>query len=311
MFRRVGKDVTSEQIAEFIKCEHHGAAITINDYSALSSPLDHTLMFLSETINTSFGLKEDRTKEVELLQNMKGIVLLTDMELSLEGSTVIKTSNPRLAFQSCLTHFFTEKLPYKVCESAKIDDTATLGSGLNIGSFVTIGPGVTIGDGTYIGDNVSILGDVTIGENCVIKSGARIGSEGFSFTESDNGLEHIPHVGRVVIGKDVWLGCNSCVERGTIDNTIIEDGVKVDDLVQIGHNSFIGEFSQIAAGAIVSGRVHLEPWCWVAPNCVIENAVRIGQRSLIGSSSLVRKNVEEYSVMAGVPAKLIRKLEQS
>ena len=110
-----------------------------------------------------------------------------------------------------------------------------------------------------------------------------------------------------MIGKNVWIGANCTVEKSQIDQTIIEDDVKIDDLVHIGHNSTIKKSTQIAAGAVISGRVKIGKGSWIAPNVVIDNGCEIGDDSIVGSSSLVRSNFPKNSIIIGSPAKLLRK----
>ena len=150
-------------------------------------------------------------------------------------------------------------------------------------------------------------GKVSIGRRCVIKANSTVGSEGFSFIFDKNKLEHFPQIGGITIGDDVWIGANSTIERAALDDTVIEEGVKVDDLVQIGHNTRIGKFSQITAGAVICGRVVLGERCWVAPKACIDNAVVVGKNALIGMGAVVLKDVPEGMVVAGVPAKVLRK----
>ncbi|HIJ65900.1 MAG TPA: UDP-3-O-(3-hydroxymyristoyl)glucosamine N-acyltransferase, partial [Candidatus Hydrogenedentes bacterium] len=130
---------------------------------------------------------------------------------------------------------------------------------------------------------------------------------GFSFVFDENALHHFPQIGRIVIGNHVWIGSNVCIERAALDETRIDDHCKIDDLVQIGHNANIHEACQITAGVIICGRVVLEPGCWVAPNAVIDNGVRVGHDALIGTGSVIRKDVEPNTVVAGVPGRVLRK----
>ena len=105
----------------------------------------------------------------------------------------------------------------------------------------------------------------------------------------------------------MWIGSNCTVEKSQIDETVIEDHVKIDDLVHVGHNSKIKKFSQITVGSIIGGRVTIGQECWIAPHVVIDTGIEVGENSLIGTSSFVKADVEKNSIMIGSPAKLLRK----
>ena len=170
-----------------------------------------------------------------------------------------------------------------------------------------IGNGVEIGDKTKILQNTCVYGRTKIGKGTIIKSNTTIGSEGFSFSFTGNELFHFPHVGSIRIGENVWIGSNCTVEKSQIDETVIEDHVKIDDLVHVGHNSKIKKFSQITVGSIIGGRVTIGQECWIAPHVVIDTGIEVGENSLIGTSSFVKADVEKNSIMIGSPAKLLRK----
>ncbi len=111
----------------------------------------------------------------------------------------------------------------------------------------------------------------------------------------------------IVIGNNVWIGSNCTVEKSQMDQTIIEDHVKIDDLVHVGHNSIVKKYAQITAGSIISGRVKIGKSCWIAPNSVIDPGCEIGDNCFVGTSSLVRSNFPENSVIVGSPAKFLKK----
>ena len=114
-------------------------------------------------------------------------------------------------------------------------------------------------------------------------------------------------MGSIVIGKNVWIGSNCTIEKSQLEQTIIEDHVKIDDLVQIGHNSIIKKFSQITAGSVVCGRAQIGKGCWLAPNSVISDGCKIGDNCFVGTLSFVKTDFPKNSVLAGSPAKFLRK----
>ena len=134
-----------------------------------------------------------------------------------------------------------------------------------------------------------------------------IGSEGFGFIPINKELYHLPHVGSVLIGDNVWIGSNTTIEKSHIDQTIIEDHVKIDDLVQISHNTIIKEFTQISSSCMIAGKAKIGKNCWISPNSVIDVGCKIGDNCIVGTSSLVRKNFPNNCVIIGCPAKVLRK----
>ena len=120
---------------------------------------------------------------------------------------------------------------------------------------------------------------------------------------------HFQNLGTIKIGSHVWIGSNCTIEKSQLEQTIIEDHVKIDDLVQIGHNSIIKKLSQITAGSVVCGRAQIGQGCWLAPNSVISTGCKIGDNCFVGTSSLVNKDFPKNSVLVGTPAKFLRKIK--
>lgn len=178
-----------------------------------------------------------------------------------------------------------------------------------VGENCVIGKGVTIGADSVIGHNVVIGDEVIIGERVIVKSGAVIGESGFGFERNADGSAlRFPHIGGVVIGDDVEIGSLTTVCRGTIDDTIIKKGVKIDDHVHIAHNCHIDEHAFVIACAEVSGGVKIGQRAWIAPNSSIINQLSIGDDAVVGIGAVVVKPVADGSIVAGNPARaLIRK----
>ena len=220
---------------------------------------------------------------------------------------VLVSKNPRLDFQRVVMNFFVEdEIKSGIHETAVIEIGAKIGKNVFIGSNCFIGKNVSIGNNTKILSNTCIFGNTTIGQNSVIKSNTTIGSEGFSFSFNGNELVHFPHVGKIKIGNNVWIGSNCTVEKSQLQQTTIDDHVKIDDLVQIGHNSIIKKFTQIAAGAIICGRAEIGKGCWLAPNSVISDGCKIGENCFVGTLSYVKNNFPKNSKLIGIPAKILK-----
>ena len=309
MYKQRKNKVSVKKIASFLKTNYKGKDFDVTSISSLNNVKNNSLLFYSEMINSQFKIKDNLHYDLKKLEKYKNIVLIATENIKKKVSVpVISSKNPRLDFQRTVMKFFTEdEFKPDIHKTAIIEKTANIGKNVYIGSHCYIGNNVTIGSNTKILSNTSIYGNTRIGFNSVIKSNTTIGSEGFGFSFTGDELFHFASLGSIIIGNNVWIGSNCTVEKAQIDKTIIEDHVKIDDLVQIGHNAIIKKFSQIAAGTIISGRVKIGVGCWIAPNVVVDNGNEIGNNCLVGSLSLVKTNFPKNSIIVGSPARLLKK----
>lgn len=145
---------------------------------------------------------------------------------------------------------------------------------------------------------------VLIGENCNIDPSAAIGRDGFGYEPDENGeLIFFPHFGHVVIGNNVDIGAHSCIDRGTINDTVIEDGAKIDNLVHIGHNCIIGKNVSITPGVVLGGSVKIGEGTFIGMNATIKEHLTIGKNCVIGMGAVVLKDVPDNHTAFGNPAK--------
>jgi len=208
-----------------------------------------------------------------------------------------------------------------VSERASISPEASLGEGCYVGDFAVIEAGARIGDGcriypqVYVGDGVEIGQGTTlypgvkiyegcrIGSRCILHAGAVIGADGFGFApNAEGGFDKIPQLGNVIIEDDVEIGANTCIDRAKTDSTIIRRGVKLDNLIQVGHNVQIGEHTVSSAQMGIAGSSKIGRNCFLAGQVGIADHVTIGDRVKIGSQSGVDKNVPDGEVRMGTPA---------
>lgn len=223
-------------------------------------------------------------------------------------SGYIVSNQPDLDLAYVLREFFATASANQIHPSAVVSEGARIGRNVMIGAHSVIGPDVEIADNSKILNNVIINGPVSIGKFCVIKDGAIIGSEGWAFVNNEDGIPfHAPQLGRILIGDRVWIGSNTTIEHGMVEDTIIAIDAKVDDLVHIGAGSYIGEKSEITAGVVVASRVLIAKNVRIAPNAVIREGLRIGNDVTIGLGAVVVKDVPVGSVYVGNPARLLRK----
>jgi UDP-3-O-[3-hydroxymyristoyl] glucosamine N-acyltransferase len=307
MYRLKKNPISVKEITNFLNHSYKFEDFMVEQVSTINNVKNSSVIFYTNTMNPKFNLKDNQNYNLKKLENFKNILLITDdKHLNISVPTII-SNNPRLDFQRLVMEFFSkDEFTSGIHESAIVESNVKLGKNVYVGANCYIGNDVSIDDDSKILSNVSIFGITKIGKNCVISSNSTIGSEGFSFTFDVDHFVHFNHLGEISIGNHVWIGSNCTIERSQIDKTLIEDHVKIDDLVHISHNSTIKKFSQITVGSKILGRAIIGEHCWISPNCVIENGCEIGDNSIVGTSSLVRKNFPNNSVIVGTPAKLIR-----
>lgn len=219
----------------------------------------------------------------------------------------IITGESKAIFFGIIEHFFHQEstLP-KIGQSTYISPEVVIGKNVKIGHNCVLDGKIIIGDNTQIYHNVTIVNKVTLGKNCMIQSGVEIGHDGFGYSEDqEHNKSMVKHYGGVNIGNDVWIGANTTVARGTIDDTSIGDGCKIDNLCQIAHNVQLSNKTAVITGAIVLGSVKTGENAYIAPS-IIRNQAQIGADAFVGMGAVVTKDVPENDIVAGVPAKSIK-----
>ncbi len=213
---------------------------------------------------------------------------------------------------------------------ASIDDSAVIGENCYVGDFAVVEAGVRIGDGTriypqvFIGERVRvgrnavlypgvrIYEDCVLGDNVIIHAGTVVGADGFGFApDSDGNFAKIPQVGNVIIEDDVEIGANSCIDRATMGSTVIGRGVKLDNLIQIGHNVTVGPGTVAAAQVGISGSTKVGSHCMLGGQVGIAGHLKIGDRVQIGSKSGVPNSIPDGTTMMGNPAMQAGKFHRS
>jgi UDP-3-O-[3-hydroxymyristoyl] glucosamine N-acyltransferase len=223
------------------------------------------------------------------------------------GRAFILVDDPRLAFARVVDRFFNVRWPTGISELAKVGAGAKVGGGVFIGPFCNVGDGVEIGEGTRLEGSVIVHDGVRIGRNVVIRAGAVLGTDGYGFNRNPAGdLEKFPQIGGVVVADDVEIGSGTVVARGTISDTIIGKGTKIDNLCHIAHNVQIGQACMIIAGATLCGSVRIGDRSVIAPNAVVREKVSIGDNVLVGLGSVVLKDIPDDVVAFGNPARVVR-----
>ncbi len=310
------KSFTIKEINEILKGELIGNTNQpISGLEQLKSAKKNHLTFIGSV------------KYARLWSESKAGAAIVNENLDIEpgdGRAFIKVKNADLAMAKLLEVFNpgTPEFDENIHSSAVIHKSASIGKGCKIGAGCYIGKDVVLGDGVILYPNVTIFDDSTIGSNTVIWSGTvirerseigsycifhtnvSIGADGFGYRPSEDGrgLVKIPHIGNVVIGNAVEIGANSCVDRGKFSSTIVGDGCKIDNLVQIGHNSVLGRSCIMAGNSGLAGSVTLGDGVIIGGSASIKDHTTLHSGVVVGAGSGVINDVAAGKTVLGYPA---------
>jgi len=295
--------------------------INVSEIISFIDSNDHIINNPKEILNqfTSIGLAKKGDISFISTTNPNGIKLLKKSNASLilcpkqfikivrtSKSTIIFVDNPRLWFIRCLQKFVPTNNP-KHIESTSIIKTKRIGKNFSLGHFSYISENVVIGNNVTILGNVYIHDDVVIGNNVFINASTVIGSDGFGYERNSKmKLEKFPHMGKVEIKNDVEIGSNTCIDKGTLGNTVIGSGTKIDNLVHIAHNVMIGKNCAIVANSLLGGSCKIGNNVYISMSSTIRDQITIDDNAIIGMGSVVVKDVSTNSIVYGVPAKPVK-----
>lgn len=221
----------------------------------------------------------------------------------------VAVQNPRRTFMDILNVFFVKIEPPTISTTANIHQSVTISSSATIGHNVVIASNCTIGNQVSIGPNTVIFPSTFIEDGVKIGANCTIGGVGFGYEMSDEGAyELIPHIGNVHICQNAEIGNNTAIDRAVIGSTIIGKNVKIDNLVHVAHGVKIDSNSLIIANAMIAGSVHIGKNVWISPSSSLIQKIKVGDGSIVGMGSVVLKDVSPKTIVAGIPAKLIREI---
>ena len=305
---------TVGQIADQINGNVEGNRnINISNISKIEEGKEGSLTFLANPKYTEYIYKTSAS----------AAIVSIDFEPTKKiKTTLIKVKDPYSSFTTILELFNNDQSDKKgVSELTVIDKSSKISDSAFIGSFSTIGKNSIVSDDciienqVFIGDNVKIgsgsiiypgskiLDDTIIGKNCIIHSSCSIGSDGFGFAPNDDGsYKKIPQTGNVIIGDNVEIGSNSTIDRATLGSTIINNGVKLDNQIQIAHNVEIGENTAIAAQSGIAGSTKIGKNCMIGGQVGIIGHIKIGDNVKIQAQAGVTSDIESNSRITGTPA---------
>ena len=302
------------QLAQELELEFRGdAGLMISGVASAKSALAGDLCFI---------LSKNYVEGVAA-SNCSAVILPADLATAVAGKALLLSNNPHYSFVRAIKALGLESAPRAatgIHPSAQIASSASIGNGVTIGALAVIEDDVQIGADTSIGagtviERSAIIGrqcllhsqvmlgrGVSLGDRCILQSGVVIGGAGFGLVEHEQQWHRIPQLGSVVIENDVEIGANTTVDRGALDDTIIEHGCKLDNLIQIGHNVRIGAHTVIAACVGVAGSTKIGRYCVIAGGSGINGHINIADSVTITGGSMVANDIKQPGVYSsGTP----------
>ena len=238
-------------------------------------------------------------------------LLLLDRRLGIDPmplqdrvAVVALCDNARLVFARLIERFFLPPRPVGVHPSAVVAPTAKLGREVYLGPLCSVGEHSVIGDESVLHAGVHVYSHVRIGRRVTIHSGTILGADGFGYERGPGGeLTRFPHLGGVVIDDDVEIGANTCIDRGTLADTFVGRGARIDNLVHLAHNTRVGEHAAVIAHAMVGGSTQIGARAWIAPSACLRDRIRIGDDAVVGLGAVVTRGVPNGVTVFGSPAR--------
>lgn len=304
------------QIAEFLQGTVDGdAQVLVHDIAKIEEGRTGTLTFLANPAYTEHLYTTGASVAI-VANDFRPTRPLA------KSLTLVRVADPRAAFSRLLQMYaahrsdkFGYEQPHYISPQARIGegvyigafsyiaDGADIGDGVRIHPHCYIGEGVRIGAGTVLHPGVRVLARCQVGARCVFHSGVVIGADGFGYTpNADGSLEKMPQIGNVVIEDDVEIGANSTIDRATLGSTFIRKGVKIDNLVQVGHNVEIGAHSVVVAQAGIAGSTKVGANCQIGGQAGIAGHLNVGDRTRIAAQSGIGSHLPPDSLVQGSPA---------
>ncbi len=298
------------ELAEALGATAHGnTGLEVNGVASVANPRSACVVYL------------EKSEQLEPVATAGAIPMVAEDFPEISGPH-LRTSKGKYAFAELLAIFDPRPVPQpgmhptafvhetaRVAESASIGAFAVVEEGAVVEENVRIYPHVVVGAEAIIGKDsilyphVTIYAQCVIGQRCIVHSGTVIGADGFGLIEAEEGHTKVPQIGRALIGDDVELGANCCIDRGTIDDTVIERGVKFDNLSHIGHNTTVGEHSRIVAQVGISGSCKIGRHVIFAGQAGSSDHMTIGDYAIIGGRGGVIKDIPPgKKLYSGMPA---------
>jgi UDP-3-O-[3-hydroxymyristoyl] glucosamine N-acyltransferase len=286
MRHKLKAPISSLRIAEVLALEHRGGPVEVVSVCNVSSAESQAMMFM---------------KCAEINLSCKDAMVIAPAESKIDVTCAhLISARPRFDFMRAL-YLVDQSVGFLEADTAPVIHPTA-----RVSVHASIANGVHIGANTVIEPYVYLHAGTRIGSNCLIRCGADIGGDGFGYERLDDGTPlKFVHLGGVLIGNHVEIGANSCVARGALSDTVIDDHAKIDNLVHIAHNCYVGRGAFVIAGAEVSGGVQIGAGAWIGPNAAIIQKVDIGAGATVGIGAVVTRSIPEQQTVAGSPAQEI------
>lgn len=305
-------DVGLSEIAERLGGELKGdGALRITGIATLDAATGNDIAFFANPLYAK-----------QLASTGAGCVILAPAFESAvsERCTAIVTDDPYAAFARLTQWWAALSRPCEpggVHATAAVDLGARVADGASIGAYAVVAAGAVIGEGAKVGAHavvgrdctvgaatrleprVTLMDGTSIGERCIVHTGAVLGADGFGFAPSDGRWLKIEQLGRVVVGDDVEIGANTCIDRGAVGDTLIGNGVKIDNLVQVGHNVRIGEHTAIAGCVGIAGSTTIGAHCMIGGGAGLSGHLTIADRVVIGGATQVTRSIGKAGFYSG------------
>ncbi|ATF09978.1 UDP-3-O-(3-hydroxymyristoyl)glucosamine N-acyltransferase [Candidatus Enterovibrio altilux] len=303
--------ITLIELVEKLGAELHGdGAIVIHSIAGIDKAKEGQLTFLA---NSKY--------RKHLAECKASAVMLQKADLSYCNNNALVVKDPYLGYALTAQLLYTSPacaidiapsayispmaiigVGVAIGYNAVVEDGVELGDNVQIGAGCFVGKNASLGSGTRLWTNVSIYHGVTLGKSCLIQSGAVIGSDGFGYANDRGCWIKIPQVGSVIIGNRVEVGANTTIDRGALNNTLIEDGVIIDNQCQIAHNVSIGENTAIAGATVIGGSTNIGKHCIIGGACVINGHLEITDSVSITGMGMVMRSITEPGIYSsGIP----------
>lgn len=305
-------EFSAKQIAQFVQGVIEGDEnATVNTFAKIEDGKPGAISFLSNPKYTHY------------IYDTESSIVLVDKSVELEKptkATLIKVDNAYECVAKLLQLYESMKPKKTGIDSlAFVSPSAKIGENVYIGAFAYIGDNVVIGDGCQIYPNVVICENAKVGNDCLfypnvtiyhdchvgnrvtLHAGSVVGSDGFGFAPSENGYDKIPQIGIVTIEDDVEIGANTCIDRSTMGSTYVRKGVKLDNLVQIAHNTDIGAYTVMSAQVGIAGSTKVGQWCMFGGQVGIAGHITIGNKVFLGAQSGVPSSLKDDQTLIGTP----------
>lgn len=293
------RKITAEELFVYVREQNSDVEIygdpkvEINGFSSLQHYKQGSITWVKGQANVRSGMEK-----------LKAVVCPPDVEI--ESEVKLVTNHPKDIFFTAVAYLDDREETSGIAETAVLGKNVQIGERVSIGAYCCIGDNVSIGDDTKIEPHVVIHRNVKLGKRCTIKAGAVIGGQGCGYFKRNHIYHKVSHHGGVFVGDDVDIGSNTCVDCGTIDDTVIEDGVKIDNLCYIAHNVTIGINACIMANCTICGSAIIGREVYLAPGSVVRNQIQLEDGAILGMGAVAVGDISGDTVNIGIPARAVR-----